>query len=153
MQESNVCKCEKMPFSHKSQLSTNLHSFCLAQWLLVPVCPGSLCLGLIILYLYSSKLQSTRCARSKYPPFPKDLALTAISEGCRGVCRGPFSRPVAPVQVVSEAWKMGSCTFSVSTESSVSEPESLDESESLNLQVHLQSLGVLSGTHPGDRGI
>ena len=49
-----------MPFSHKSQLSTNLHSFCLAQWLLVPVCPGFLCLGLIILYLYSSKIQSTR---------------------------------------------------------------------------------------------
>ena len=56
-----------MSFSHTSQLSTNLQSLSPSavvgaslSWFPVS--------GIDVLYLYSSKIQSTRCARSKSPP-------------------------------------------------------------------------------------
>ena len=101
----NVCKCEKnVLFTQEStEHQPSLFLTCAVVGTSLSWFPVSGILGLITLYLYSTKIQSTRCARSKFPPFPKDdLALTAISEAgvsigipfrAGGTCAGRIGGP------------------------------------------------------------
>ena len=152
MQESNVCKCEKMPFSHKSRLSTNLHSFSCAvvgaslSWF--PVSGIDHTVSVQFQNLINQVCQVEISAISERPGtyrhfrrMPRCLS-GSLLKAC-GTCSGRIGGLENGELYI----------LRLETESSVSEAESLDESESLNLQVHLQSLGVLSGTRPGDRGI
>ena len=130
MQESHVCKYEKNVQSGGKHCTSQTYPF-LRLWL-VPVYP-------VPLFWLAKPTYPKLClsgirhmCQVEIPPFPKDdLAHSAISEGCRVVRRasgqGRWHLPLrsACLQIGRQIFSLSD---SVSTESSVSEPESREDS-------------------------
>ena len=138
-------KCKNQMYVSMKRMSKVGEKHCTSQTTLFSVCGWcqfilSPCSGWPSQHIQKLCLSGIKhMCQVEIPPFPKDdLAHSAISEGCRVVRRASgqgrwhLSPRMSGAQIGRQ---ICSLSDSVSTESSVSEPESLEESVSIGASV------------------